>query len=240
MLTVILPAAGKGSRLSLPYPKEILKLDKTQALIDYSFDHFKKYNRNDVNFVVIINEHKTEIVEYIAKYKDKFNITFTYQNPNEHEYTGAIKSASYLFSHYNVVLLPDTILKLKNNADLYQTVIERLLLDDWSFFYKKENNAEMLKTKGALFVENNRVKMYMDKPTDNISNYNAYWTSFAFTKNSFTKSIEFMEKSTLNKQVSAEEIQNCPIYNTLGIEVEEYMDLGTWPEIRKLLGEHTE
>jgi len=240
MLTVILPAAGKGSRLSLPYPKEILKLDKTQALIDYSFDHFKKYNRNDVNFVVIINEHKTEIVEYIAKYKDKFNITFTYQNPNEHEYTGAIKSASYLFSHYNVVLLPDTILKLKNNADLYQTVMERLLLDDWSFFYKKENDPEMLKTKGALLVENNQIKMYMDKPTDNISSYNAYWTSFAFTKNSFTKSIEFMEKSTLNKQVSAEEIQNCPIYNTLGIEVEEYMDLGTWPEIRKLLGEHTE
>ena len=29
-LTVILPAAGKGTRLNLPYPKEILRLEKTE------------------------------------------------------------------------------------------------------------------------------------------------------------------------------------------------------------------
>jgi len=28
LLTVIMPAAGKGTRLNLPYPKEILRLDK--------------------------------------------------------------------------------------------------------------------------------------------------------------------------------------------------------------------
>ena len=70
-LTVILPAAGKGTRLNLPYPKEILRLDKNQALIDYSFDWFKDYDRNSVDFVVVINEYKTEIVEYLSKYKDK-------------------------------------------------------------------------------------------------------------------------------------------------------------------------
>ena len=39
-LTVILPAAGKGTRLNLPYPKEILRLNKEKALIDSSFDLF--------------------------------------------------------------------------------------------------------------------------------------------------------------------------------------------------------
>ena len=85
MLTVILPAAGKGTRLNLPYPKEILRLDKNQALIDFSFDFFKDYNRNEVEFVVVINEYKTEIIEYLSKYKDKYNISFTFQNPNELE-----------------------------------------------------------------------------------------------------------------------------------------------------------
>ena len=76
-LTVILPAAGRGTRLNLPYPKEILRLDKEQALIDYSFDFFKDYGRNEVEFVVVINEDKTEILEYLAKYKDRYNISFT-------------------------------------------------------------------------------------------------------------------------------------------------------------------
>ena len=60
-LTVIMPAAGKGTRLNLPYPKEILRLDKEQALIDHSFDFFRDYGRKDVEFVIVVNEQKTEI-----------------------------------------------------------------------------------------------------------------------------------------------------------------------------------
>ena len=46
-LTVILPAAGKGSRLNLPYPKEILRVNKDKALIDNSFNLFHGLGRND-------------------------------------------------------------------------------------------------------------------------------------------------------------------------------------------------
>jgi NDP-sugar pyrophosphorylase family protein len=237
-LTVILPAAGKGTRLNLPYPKEILKLDKTQALIDFSFDHFKNYNRDQVEFVVVINEHKTEIIEYLSKYKDKFNISFTYQNPAEYEYTGAIKSAYHLFGEYNVVLLPDTIVKLKNDADLYTTVLNKLESKGWTFFYIKETNPLMLSTKGSLHVDNNFVKLYVDKPTDDFSRFNAYWTSFAFKKNEFNMSMAFMEKSTLKEKVDVDEIKLTPIYNSLGIEVKDYIDLGTWPELRRMLQEY--
>lgn len=238
-LTVILPAAGKGTRLNLPYPKEILKLDKTQALIDFSFDHFKNYSRNQVEFVVVINEYKTEIIEYLSKYKNQFNISFTFQNPNEFEYTGAIKSAYHLFGEYNVVMLPDTILKLKSKQNLYDLVINRLDTKGWTFFYVKESNPLMLSTKGCLHVDNNFIKLYVDKPTDDFSRFNAYWTSFAFKKKDFNMSMAFMEKSTLKENVDINEIKLTPIYNSLGIEVDDYIDLGTWPEIRKLLKEYT-
>jgi len=33
-LTVIIPAAGKGLRLNLPYSKEIMRINRDQALID--------------------------------------------------------------------------------------------------------------------------------------------------------------------------------------------------------------
>ena len=60
-LTVILPAAGKGTRLNLPYPKEILRVNQEKALIDHSFDLFNGLSRDQVEFAVIINENKTEI-----------------------------------------------------------------------------------------------------------------------------------------------------------------------------------
>jgi len=44
-----------------------------------------------------------------------------------------------------------------------------------------------------------------------------------------------MEKSTLRLQVKYDEIEKTPIYKSKAIKVEDYIDLGTWPEIRRLL-----
>lgn len=239
-LTVILPAAGKGTRLNLPYPKEILRLDKNQALIDYSFDWFKDYDRNSVDFVVVINEYKTEIVEYLSKYKDKYNIAFVYQNPNELEYTGAIKSAYSWFGEDNVVLLPDTILKLKGTEDLYTQVKNKLQNNEFVFFYKKETDPFMLSTKGALQMEGDIVKFYEDKPQTGFNKFNAFWCSFAFKANSFMPAMEYMEKSTLKQNFNSKQMTYTPFYNSQGIEVDDYIDLGTWSEIRRLLSEYKE
>ncbi len=242
-LTVILPAAGQGTRLNLPYPKEILRLDKEQALIDYSFDFFRDYSRNDVEFVVVVNEDKTEIVEYLAKYKDRYNISFTYQNPNEFEYTGAVKSAKHLFGENNVILLPDTIMKLPANIDLFQAVTTSLKETGFTFFYKEETNPDMLKTKGALYIDHEgKVILYEDKPefkgTNNYEAFNAFWCSFAFTKEVFDDCIAFMEKSTLKQHVDTNDIVTTPIFKSKGIKVDDYKDLGTWQEIRRLLSTH--
>ena len=235
-LTVILPAAGKGTRLNLPYPKEILRLDKDQALIDHSFNFFRDYGRKDVEFIIVINEEKTEIVEYLAKYKDRFNISFTYQNPNEHEYTGAIKSARHLFGEHNVILLPDTIMKLAPNTDLVKAIDDSLTETGFTFLFKKENDPNMLKTKGCLSINSEgKVIVYEDKPEHNLERFNAFWCSFAFRMRAFDSAMAFMEKSTLRQRVNVDEIKNTPIFESKGIEVLDYIDLGTWEEIRKMI-----
>lgn len=234
MLTVIIPAAGKGTRLNLPYPKEILRLDKEQALIDYSFDFFRDYGRKDVEFVVVMNEEKLDVIKYLSSYKDRFNISFTFQNPKELEYTGAIKSARHLFGTHNVVLLPDTIMSLRPGVDLGETVM-RSLDTGFTFFYKKETDPAMLRTKGALAVNmNGQVTAYEDKPQDGFEKYNGYWCSFAFTEHAFDRSIAYMEKSTL-RQPQTDDFKFVPIANCQAIEVVDYKDLGTWDEIRRLL-----
>ncbi len=236
LLTVVMPAAGKGTRLNLPYPKEILRLDKEQALIDYSFDFFRDYGRRDVEFVIVINEDKTEIMKYLSKYKDKFNISFTFQNPNEREYTGAIKSAKHLFGEHNVVLLPDTIMSLRPGVDLVDAVQSSVTETGFTFFYKREHDEKMLRTKGALSIDiSGVVQAYEDKPEEGVERFNAFWCSFAFRRRAFDSAISFMEKSTLRQRVLPAEIEKTPIYLSKGIEVLDYKDLGTWDEIRRLL-----
>jgi NDP-sugar pyrophosphorylase family protein len=231
-----MPAAGKGTRLNLPYPKEILRLDKEQALIDYSFDFFRDYGRRDVEFVIVINEDKTEIMKYLSKYKDKFNISFTFQNPNEQEYTGAIKSAKHLFGEHNVVLLPDTIMSLRPGVDLVDAVQSSVTETGFTFFYKREHDEKMLRTKGALSIDiSGVVQAYEDKPEEGVERFNAFWCSFAFRRRAFDSAISFMEKSTLRQRVLPAEIEKTPIYLSKGIEVLDYKDLGTWDEIRRLL-----
>ena len=44
-----------------------------------------------------------------------------------------------------------------------------------------------------------------------------------------------MEKSTLKHKIDYNEIKQTPIYKSKGIEVQDYIDLGTWEEIRRLL-----
>ena len=74
MITVILPCAGEGTRLSLPYPKEIHSIEKSKSLIDYSFDLFSNYGRRDVQFIVTLTEDKTDIIRYLSRYLSLIHI----------------------------------------------------------------------------------------------------------------------------------------------------------------------
>ncbi len=235
-LTVILPCAGEGTRLSLPYPKEVHSIEKNKSLIDYSFDLFSNYGRRDVEFVITLNENKTELVKYLSRYKSRYNISFTFFNPAETEYTGSIKSAKHLFGEKNLVLLPDTFMKLKSSQDIVNLVSDSLNETGFTFFFKREIDNDMLKTKGSLWIdENNLVQEYEDKPQENINRFNAFWTAFAFRKRVFDNCIEFMEKSTLKHRLLVGEIESTPIYKSKAIEVDDYVDLGTWDQIYKFL-----
>lgn len=238
-LTVILPAAGKGTRLNLPYPKEILRLNKEKALIDNSFELFSDLGRNEVEFVVVINEEKTEIVKYLGKYKNLYNISFTYQNPKEMEYTGAIKSAQHLFGERNLVLLPDTLLTLPKGTNLNSEINVNIDESGFTFLFKPEPDGAMLRTKGCLKLTGDlRVVDYEDKPLENLNRFDGYWCAFAFHKDVFDKSISFMEKSTLKMETSNLAIEETNLFNSRVISVEDYKDLGTWDEIGKFLSKN--
>ena len=118
--------------------KEIHSIEKNKSLIDYSFDLFQNYGRRDVEFVVTLNENKTELIKYLSRYKTRFNISFTFFNLAETEYTGSIKSARHLFGEKNLVLLPDTFMKMKSSQDIVELVSESLNETGFTFFYREK------------------------------------------------------------------------------------------------------
>ena len=127
-------------------------------------------------------------------------------------------------------------MKLETDKNLYSLVNNALHETGFTFLYKKELDPDILKTKGALYInKESHVIKYEDKPSDSLDQYNAFWCCFAFRKRVFNQCINFMEKSTLNQSFDLNEIKDTPIYNSKGIEVSDYIDLGTWNEIRRLL-----
>ena len=127
-------------------------------------------------------------------------------------------------------------MQLSPGVDLFKAIESSLTETGFTFFYKKENNPAMLKTKGALSVtEDSIIETYEDKPEEKLERFNAFWCSFAFRKRAFDQCITFMEKSTLRQRVTVDEIKNTPLYLSKGIEVEDYIDLGTWPELTRFI-----
>jgi hypothetical protein len=236
-LCIIIPCAGKGTRLNLPFSKELFSFEKGKCLIDYTFDMFSNYKRHEVNFVVTIDEDKTDLVKYLGKYKHLYNISFTYFNPCEVDLPGSLRSAKHLFGENNIVVLPDTIMKFKYR-DIVDTINKELLENDFIFLFKKETLHRILMLRGALYVSNtNHIIDYEDKPQKGIDRFNAYWCSFAFKKDAFDSYMNVIEKF-YKKENNKPLIKSTLLYNTKAIEIEDYADFGTWDEIYNKFKSH--
>ena len=88
--------------------RKIHSIEKNKSLIDYSFDLFQNYGRRDVEFVVTLTDQKTEFIEYLSRYKTRFNISFTFFNLQRQSIQDQLKVLEHLFGEKNLVLLPDT------------------------------------------------------------------------------------------------------------------------------------
>ena len=83
--------------------------------------------------------------------------------------------------------------------------------------------------------KNHFVLLYEDKPKGNKSKFNGFWCAFAFKREVFEECISFMEQSTLKLSKPKINIEQTKIFKSKAIEVDGFVDLGTWGEIGKLI-----
>ena len=231
-ITVIFPCAGKGTRLGVPFPKELFPIDKGISIIDTYFDLL--YNIKEfVRIVVVINPEKTSLVSYLHKYSKDFDIIFKYQTKFERGMIDAIYTCREYFSTVNLLLLPDTHV-------IYNDLVSEIMrfiateTENVAIWYKSENNLDVLKQLGPVKVvesiNTRRIINFEEKPT--YTTCNAFWVSLAFKETCSKKMLDILTK-IYDKQTV--DIDNTPLFNSLAYEVAQAIDLGVWENIRSFL-----
>jgi hypothetical protein len=260
-LTVILPCAGQGSRLALKSPKELFEIAPGSRLIDFSLNHIeaiyhKGGNRNlpsttiKIKVAVVTRPWKVEVAEYVSQRVCRFpeiTVETVMFNDSYREWPGSVYSASEFFSDNNLVLLPDSYLRLKegsegsssnfstcfnNNGETLAELVLNALKEYKVVFGSvkcSDTEKKILKQLGAMRVEDGEVTAFQDKPFQNLERFNRFWGCYSFRKEYGKALYDFLIKSVLHQPVS---LKKQPFYPVGTISLHSYWDLGTWENIK--------
>lgn len=243
-LTVILPCAGEGNRLGLGTPKELFEIFPGVRLIDFSLNHIlAAYERTKttVTAAVVIRPWKQEVAEYVSRRLPGITVETVLFDDAYREWPGSVYSASGVFSHYNLVLLPDSCLRLREGRGCFmdtcfneegKALVELIseALEDFNVVFGSVGctDPEILKNLGAMRVEGSRVTAFQDKPSQDSHSYNSFWGCYGFRKEYGKSLYEFLIQSVHHEAVS---FKAQPFYPVGAVPLYSYQDLGTWESI---------
>jgi hypothetical protein len=243
-ITVILPAAGAGTRLGLTYPKELYEVKPGVKLIDFSLTHIKKhlekFPRTDLKVAVVITKGKLSVYEYVKSKLPDARVVAVLFDEAYFEWAGSVYSANEHFSEKNIVMLPDSVIEVGKENPLYdddgKTLIEKmneaLENNPVAFGTVSCKNKNKLSNLGALFVKDEKVLCFQDKPETGLEKYNAFWATYAFKKESAHDLYDFLLHSIKHE---SPDYEKQLFYPAAGSMLYSYHDLGTWEAIERFL-----
>lgn len=227
-ISVIIPCAGKGTRLGIPFSKELFPVSKEQTLIDCCFERLYPF-KDKVSVVIIIAPDKTDLVRHLYKYCSDFEMVFLYQSPENKEFLGALESSKSQYSRVNVLMLPDIIVKDSSFSKKLTTLINETDKDGIGFGVVYEGDYGRLQKMGAIRAVNNRLEALAEKPDKNPGLFNCYWIYISW-KGSMTELFLAELKSLYanrGKRISDEStLIGKPV-----VVFDKALDLGVWPNV---------
>jgi hypothetical protein len=233
-INVILPCAGEGKRLGLPYPKEIHQVANGVSLIDLSMRLLQPFREQVGRVTIVVSPQKAAVMSYMAKWKDEFPLAFCFFDDRYFEWAGSIRSGEHLFMEKNLVLLPDSLVEEDAARRVVPTMNAMLDRSSLVFGYVRER-AERLRHLGALAVEGDRVTAFCDKPADDLARFNAFWGTFGFRGEAAGPILETMTRSIRREAVDLASFGQREVG---AFPLSAYTDLGTWNNLASLRDGH--
>lgn len=235
--TVILPCAGRGSRLGLPFPKELLPLGPGRTPLDATLELILPHaDRLRLVVVTDTTTRQPTIAHILRAAKGRLPVAFVPQLSDLPETIGAVLSAQAWFSDRNLCLLPDQVLDTPRDGLIPDALA---LLDNAGFCFvaSPETDPERLSRDGALRLNcatPPRVTGYAEHPCPADAAFNAVWFAFAFRAETAPEALPLMHRAVCGTAISDVDLAASPLYGCPALTVGPYHDTGTWPAVLEL------
>jgi len=249
-VTFILPCAGEGKRLGYSGHKELFPLLPDLRLIDFSLKHIKaaqewclSQSQWTIKIVAVIRPWKMEIPVYIHNQLPDIRLDSVFFDDNLFEWPGSVHSAQKFYSDINIVLLPDSQLRLSktqltlnpSGKPLVSIFLQQMQHSSVVFGYRPMSHQnDSLKCLGALHVTRSTEKnnfdskdlidRFQDKPDKNLNLYNAHWCCYGFSREMGEPLYQFL-KLSVSRRITPVQTE---IFHPAGaFPVYSYLDFGT-------------
>jgi glucose-1-phosphate thymidylyltransferase len=235
----LIPAAGKGSRLGLPFPKELYPINienNYKPVAEFIIDNLISAGIDHICFV--INETKHQLIGYFGN-GEKFGCRFSYvyQDFQSNKFAKSPGLAQAIDASYHLIKgqrvyfgMPDTIISPKNVFQIMKNTFQKEIDVLLGLFVT--NTPEKF---GMVETDNNKkVNKIIDKPID--SSLTKMWGCIVWGP----KFSEFLHESVEKREYDFANILNLAINKGLNVQSTffpegNYIDVGTFSEVSKLI-----
>src|SRR6266536_5681647 len=235
---VILPCAGAGSRLGLPYPKELLAVGPNRLLIDDTVDLLRTTSAPLGGVVIVVDDHHRPTIPYVTARLGDLPVCVVRQPPPHVAWTGAVHSARPWLADRALVLLPDQIVRAADGTDPLAWALSVLTRHRISFLAHQPAHPDCLAGDGALKVARDSdpsVTDYLEKPGPAAARFDSAWVALAFRVPEGLPAVQAMHRmlTTPASPVAPVTLGEVGILGAPVGWVASYHDLGCWPAVTR-------
>jgi hypothetical protein len=231
---VLLPCAGEGRRLGLPYPKEVHFVLPGTAMIDLTLSRLVGLSR-PAYLVVVIKPGKDLVLDHIAKRWPDLDFRPVVQS--DPGFIGALRAAESFLGDANLLLLPDQFVMENGAFEAAFAAVGSGSSTLMLVHYPEQ--AEQIADDGAVRIQDGRVAAISEKPGHNrVGMFNAIWCGIGFRGEVADRLITSLELLYTSGDYTPEEWRSSPLREASTIPVEDYSDLGVWDRLTAFQKRH--